>query len=69
MQLYKCNDKAIFVFKNNNELDKIKVDKSYLYIKVAETIWRNLGFQIHNMYSAVNHLHVHLQNIEHVYFR
>lgn len=38
------------------------------YISSNEAVWRILGFDIHKRYTAVQHLSVHLENGQRVYF-
>jgi len=65
--IHKGSDQAIFsmVNKNNNEIEEYQTGR---YINSNEAMWRIFSFKIHDQYPNVQHLHVHLENGQRVYF-
>ncbi|KAF0712114.1 Uncharacterized protein FWK35_00023214 [Aphis craccivora] len=65
--IHKGSDQAMFSIenKNNNEIEEYQSGR---YINSNEAIWRIFGFKIHDRYPNVQHLHVHLENGQRVYF-
>ncbi|GBN46169.1 hypothetical protein AVEN_237432-1 [Araneus ventricosus] len=67
----KGSDQAIFNFKNaelENTIDEVNIYQSGRYVSSNESIWRLLGFPLHERHPTVTHLAVHLENGERVYF-
>jgi len=64
---HKLSDQAIFSMenKNNNEIEEYQSGR---YINSNEAMWRIFGFNIYDRYPNVQHLHVHLENSQRVYF-
>lgn len=67
--IYKGNDMAVFgLTKENIVNDEITQYQMGRYISSNEAVWRILGFKIHQRYPAVEHLDVHLENYQRIYF-
>ncbi|GBO33218.1 hypothetical protein AVEN_153320-1 [Araneus ventricosus] len=67
----KGSDQAIFNFKNaelENTIDEVNIYQSGRYVSSNESVWRLLGFPLHERHPTVTHLAVHLENGERVYF-
>ncbi|XP_046965797.1 uncharacterized protein LOC124534146 [Vanessa cardui] len=67
----KGSDQAIFNFRNTeaaNPIDEVRTFQSGRYISSNESVWRLLGFPLHERHPTVTHLNVHLENGERVYF-
>ncbi|GBM44850.1 hypothetical protein AVEN_201095-1 [Araneus ventricosus] len=61
----------MFVFEltsGENELNEIRQYQMGRYISSNEEVWRILKFPIHERHPTVNHLSVHLENGQRVYF-
>ncbi|XP_054285654.1 uncharacterized protein LOC129002107 [Macrosteles quadrilineatus] len=63
----KGSDQATFAV--SNDTDEIKMYQSGRYICTSEAVWRILSFPIHERFTAVLHLEVHLPNEQRVYFQ
>ncbi len=61
-------DQATFTKESKNR-DEVFKYESGRYLSTAEATWRKLGYGIHEHYQAVEHLEVHLENGERVYFK
>lgn len=68
--VHKGGDMAVFELagQQNAQRDEIAQYKSGRYISSNETVWRILGFNIHERHPTVQHLSVHLENGQRVYF-
>lgn len=77
----KGSDMAVFGLSRQNEanapnqpnapnirIDEIDQFQMGRYISSNEAVWRILGFSIHERYPTVQHLSVHLENGQRVYF-
>lgn len=64
----KGSDMAVFGLRRENENDEIVRYQMGRYINSNEAVWRILGFPIHDRYPAVQHLTIHLENGQRVYF-
>ena len=67
----KGSDQAIFNFRNTdltNLIDEVHTYQSGRYVSSNESVWRLLGFPLHERHPTVTHLNVHLENGERVYF-
>ncbi|XP_024878027.1 uncharacterized protein LOC112458567 [Temnothorax curvispinosus] len=62
----KGSDAATFAVENKK--DEVQNYLNGRYLSTSESIWRILGFSIHERYSTVVHLSVHLENGQRVYF-
>jgi len=62
----KGSDMAVFGLSNGN--DEITQFQMGRYISSNEAVWRILKFSIHERYPTVQHLAVHLENGQRVYF-
>ncbi|KMQ85421.1 dna helicase, partial [Lasius niger] len=62
----KGSDQAAFSLENQK--DEVKMYENGRYISSSEAVWRILAFPIHEKYSAIIHLAVHLENGQRVYF-
>lgn len=63
----KGSDMAVFGLENhqNDEITQFQMGR---YISSNEAVWRILSFNIHERYPTVQHLAVHLENGQRVYF-
>ena len=64
----KGSDMAVFGLQDpdrNNEVNKYQTGR---YVSSSEAVWRIFNFPIHERYPAVEHLAVHLENGQRVYF-
>lgn len=66
--VHKGNDMAIIGLSSKNPNDEITQFQTGRYISSNEAVWRILGFNIHERYPAVQHLTVHLENGQRVYY-
>ncbi|XP_055306971.1 uncharacterized protein LOC129571224 [Sitodiplosis mosellana] len=69
----KGSDMAMFSISDKNRLDQNKNDEIIQYqlgryISTNEALWRIFSFNIHERYPTVQHLAVHLENGQRVYF-
>lgn len=64
----KGNDLAVFVVRNVSDNDEISRYQMGSYISSNEGIWRIFSFPIHERDPTVQHLAVHLENGQRVYF-
>lgn len=64
----KGSDLAIFEVQNINKNDEIARYQMGRYISSNEAIWHILSFPIHERDPAVQHLAIHLENGQRVYF-
>ncbi|XP_029172028.1 uncharacterized protein LOC114941268 [Nylanderia fulva] len=64
----KGSDLAMFGVQNVNENDEITRYQMGRYISSNEAIWHILSFSIHERDPAVQHLAIHLENGQRVYF-
>ncbi len=64
----KVSDLAVFGVQNINENDEITRYQMGRYSSSNEAIWRILSFPIHHREPAIQHLAVHLENGQRVYF-
>lgn len=64
----KGSDTAMFRFAGNETYDEIEQYQLGRYICSNESVWRILGFPIHERFPSVMHLSVHLENGRRVYF-
>ena len=64
----KGSDLAIFEVQNINKSDEIARYQMGRYISSNEAIWHILSFPIHERDPAVQHLAIHLENGQRVYF-
>ncbi|XP_050549141.1 uncharacterized protein LOC126910538 [Daktulosphaira vitifoliae] len=64
----KGNDLAVFEVQNVNKNDEITQYQMGRYISSNEAIWRIFSFPVHDKEPAVQHLAVHLENGQRVYF-
>lgn len=64
----KGNDQAAFGLEKTNDIDELKIYEHGKYINNSEAVWRILGFLIYDMYPALTHLFVYLENEQRVYF-
>ncbi|GFV11084.1 ATP-dependent DNA helicase [Trichonephila clavipes] len=62
----KGSDLAVFGVQNAN--DEVTSYQNGRYISTSEAIWRMLSFLIHERFSAVTHLVIHLENGQIIYF-
>ncbi|XP_055910582.1 uncharacterized protein LOC129944943 [Eupeodes corollae] len=62
------SDLAMFGIQNINENDEIARYQMGKYISSNEAIWRILSFPIHHREPSIQHLAVHLENSQRVYF-
>ena len=61
----------MFAVEKENEpdpLDEVKTFELGRYIGSNEAFWRIFGFPIHQRYPSIQHLTVHLENGQRVYF-
>jgi len=65
--IHKGSDQAMFSIENinNNEIEQYQSGR---YINSNEANWRIFGLKIHDRYPNVQHLHVHLETGQRVYF-
>lgn len=61
----KGSDKAILECRSNDEVERFQLGR---YLDTNESIWRTMGFSIHDRDPAVQHLAVHLENGQRVTF-
>lgn len=67
--ILKGPDYASFaVTKNDAIIDEVKNYQTGRYINSNEAAWKIFGFETHGRYPPVQHLDVHLENYERVYF-
>lgn len=66
--MHKGSDLAIFGVRNVNENDEITRYQMGRYISSNGAIWHILSFSIHERDPAVQHLAIHLENGQRVYF-
>ncbi|GBP63209.1 hypothetical protein EVAR_89476_1 [Eumeta japonica] len=59
---------AVFGIASENANDEISNFQMGRYVSTNEALWRLLSFQIHERYTTVVHLAVHLENGQRVYF-
>ncbi|KAL8616753.1 hypothetical protein ACOMHN_017790 [Nucella lapillus] len=65
----KGSDQATFSVQGQDaQLDEISNYQEGHYICTSEAVWRILNFHIHERFSSVMTLDVHLENGERVYF-
>ena len=65
----KGSDQAMFGFeKDGRMIDEVERYQLGRYISSNEAVWRILQFPIHERYPTVEHLAVHLENGQRVYF-
>lgn len=65
----KGSDMAVFELdRQNARTDEITQYQMGRYISSNEAVWRILGFGIHERYPTVQHLQVHLENGQRVFF-
>lgn len=64
----KGSDLAVFEIQNINKNDEISHYQMGRYISSSEAIWRIFSFPIHRREPSVQHLAVHLENGQRVYF-
>ncbi|XP_072389496.1 uncharacterized protein [Diabrotica undecimpunctata] len=64
----KGSDLAIFEVQNINKIDEIARYQMGRYISSNEAIWHILSFPFHERDPAVQHLAIHLENGQRVYF-
>lgn len=66
----KGSDQAVFEVHGNEQIhDEVKIFQVGRYISSNEAVWRILGFPIHERSPKVEHLAVHLENGQRLYFR
>jgi len=62
----KGSDQATFgLAKENDEVHKYETGR---YISASEATWKILGFEIHKRYPPVDHLAIHIENGERIYY-
>ena len=59
---------AFGVEQEGRQADEVNQYQLGRYISSNESMWRILGFDIHERHPAVVNLSVHLENGQHVYF-
>lgn len=64
----KGGDMAVIGLSNANALDEVSQYQIGRYISSNEAAWRIFGFSIHKRYPSVQHLSVHLENGQRIYF-
>lgn len=64
----KGSDMAVVELEGPETIDEIEQFQLGRYISSNEAFWRIFGFAIHDRYPAVEHLAVHLENGQRVYF-
>lgn len=64
----KGSDMAVIGISNENRADEVSQYQMGRYISSNEAVWRILSFPIHKRYPPVQHLSVHLENGQRVYF-
>ncbi|XP_008189363.1 uncharacterized protein LOC103311507, partial [Acyrthosiphon pisum] len=62
----KGSDQAIFAL--TNKFDEVGIYQIGRYISTNEAVWKILGFPLHQRHPVVQHLAVHLENGQRVYF-
>ena len=63
----KGSDMAVFNLKETDR-DEVRQYQTGRYISSNEAVWRILGFPIHERHPAIEHLAVHVENGQRVYF-
>lgn len=67
--IYKGSDMSVFEITNDNQQnDEISQFRLGRYISSNEAVWRILGFNIHERFPPVQHLAVHLENGQRIYY-
>ncbi|UYV81931.1 hypothetical protein LAZ67_21000181 [Cordylochernes scorpioides] len=67
--IYKGSDQSIFAVSSaQTESNEVLEYQHGRYISSNEAVWRILGFPIHRRHPMVQHLSVHLENGQRVYF-
>ena len=61
-------DAAIYTLQEENDHDEVSQYKLGRYLSSNEAFWRTYGFHIHDRFPPVQHLSVHLENGQRVYF-
>lgn len=62
----KGSDQAIFAL--TNKFDEVGIYQIGRYISTNEAVWKILGFPLHQRHPVVQHLAVHLENGQRIYF-
>jgi len=65
----KGSDMAVIQRESVNRNDEITMYQFGRYLSTNEAFWRIFGFQVHGRNPAIQHLQVHLENGQRVYFR
>ena len=65
----KGSDACIFDLENPGKFDEVKQYQLGRYISSNEAVWRLLGFNIHERFPPVQHLSVHLEGDQRVFFQ
>ena len=66
--VHKGSDQAIFTVNEHGRRDEVTTFQLGRYICANEAAWRIFDFPIHHRYPPVQHLSVHLENGQRVYF-
>ena len=64
-------DRAVFVLgqtNGDNEINEVETFQTGRYISSNEAAWRIFGFPIHERYPPIEHLDIHLENGQRVYY-
>ena len=64
-------DRAVFVLgqtNGDNKINEVKTFQAGRYISSNEAAWRIFGFPIHERYPPIEHLDIHLENGQRVYY-